>query len=47
MLKFTPKDDELIPWIQILEYGRNVFHKARLPSDLRVKWRNMKKKSES
>ncbi|KAM3223826.1 hypothetical protein ACQJBY_057293 [Aegilops geniculata] len=47
MLKFTPKDDEPIPWIQILEYGRNVFHKTRLPSDLRVKWRNMKKKSES
>lgn len=44
MLKFTPKDDGPIPWLQILEYGRDVFHKTRLPSDLRVKWRNMKKK---
>uniref|UniRef100_A0ACD5V2D7 Uncharacterized protein n=1 Tax=Avena sativa TaxID=4498 RepID=A0ACD5V2D7_AVESA len=45
MLKFTGKDDGPIPWVQILEYGRDVFHKTRLPSDLRVKWRNMKKKS--
>lgn len=45
MLKFKIKDDEPIPWVQILEYGRHAFHKTRLPSDLRVKWRNMKKKS--
>ncbi|KAM0825778.1 hypothetical protein ACQ4PT_069316 [Festuca glaucescens] len=45
MLKFTPKDDGVIPWVRILEYGSDVFHKTRLPSDLRVKWRNMKKKS--
>ncbi|KAM0833859.1 hypothetical protein ACQ4PT_064005 [Festuca glaucescens] len=45
MLKFAPKDDGVIPWVRILEYGSDVFHKTRLPSDLRVKWRNMKKKS--
>ncbi|CAN6197107.1 unnamed protein product [Urochloa humidicola] len=45
MEKFTPQDDTPIPWIQILEYGRDVFHRTRLPSDLRVKWRNMKKSS--
>ncbi|KQJ99603.1 uncharacterized protein LOC100830030 isoform X1 [Brachypodium distachyon] len=47
MLKFTPKDNGSIPWVQILEHGRGVFHKTRLPSDLRVKWRNMNKKSGS
>lgn len=45
MTKFTPEDNGPIPWVQILEYGRDVFHKTRLPCDLRVKWRNMKKKS--
>ncbi|CAN6203228.1 unnamed protein product [Urochloa humidicola] len=44
MEKFTPQDDAPIPWVQILEYGRDVFHRTRLPSDLRVKWRNMKKR---
>uniref|UniRef100_J3N8D6 Myb-like domain-containing protein n=2 Tax=Oryza brachyantha TaxID=4533 RepID=J3N8D6_ORYBR len=47
MAKFTPRDNGPIPWVQILEYGRDVFHRTRLPSDLRVKWRNMKKKSAS
>ncbi|TKW30849.1 hypothetical protein SEVIR_2G064800v4 [Setaria viridis] len=45
MAKFTPQDDTPIPWVQILEYGRDVFHRTRLPSDLRVKWRNMKKRA--
>ncbi|CAN6222500.1 unnamed protein product [Urochloa humidicola] len=45
MEKFTPQDDKPIPWIQILEYGRDVFHRTRLPCDLRVKWRNMKKRA--
>ncbi|KAF8732080.1 hypothetical protein HU200_016040 [Digitaria exilis] len=44
MEKFTPQDDAPIPWVQILEYGRDVFHRTRLPPDLRVKWRSMKKK---
>ncbi|TVU33972.1 hypothetical protein EJB05_15791, partial [Eragrostis curvula] len=44
MAKFIPKDDSPIPWVQILEYGRDVFHRTRLPSDLRVKWRNIMKK---
>ncbi|XP_044977890.1 uncharacterized protein LOC123445039 [Hordeum vulgare subsp. vulgare] len=47
MLKFTPKDGGPIPWVQILESGRGTFHKKRLASDLRVKWRNMTKKSGS
>ncbi|KAG2658682.1 hypothetical protein PVAP13_1KG293600 [Panicum virgatum] len=47
MEKFTPRDNGAIPWVQILEQGRNVFHKTRLPCDLRVKWRNMKKKAGS
>ncbi|XP_062189809.1 uncharacterized protein LOC133892851 isoform X2 [Phragmites australis] len=45
MAKFTPQDDGPIPWVQILECGRDVFHRTRLPCDLRVKWRNMKKKA--
>ena len=45
MAKFTPQDDTPIPWVQILEYGRDVFHRTRLPSDFRVKWRNMKKRA--
>ncbi|CAN6180772.1 unnamed protein product [Urochloa humidicola] len=45
MEKFTPQDDTPIPWTQILEYSRDVFHRTRLPSDLRVKWRNMKKRA--
>ncbi|WVZ62183.1 hypothetical protein U9M48_011957 [Paspalum notatum var. saurae] len=44
MAKFTPTDGAPIPWVRILEYGSLVFHNTRLPSDLRVKWRNMKKK---
>jgi hypothetical protein len=47
MEKFGPKDDGPIPWVQILEYGRDVFHRTRLPSDLRVKWRNVMKKAGS
>ncbi|CAO2045912.1 unnamed protein product [Urochloa humidicola] len=45
MEKFTPRGNGAIPWVQILEHGRNVFHRTRLPCDLRVKWRNMKKKA--
>uniref|UniRef100_A0A0D9XVK5 Myb-like domain-containing protein n=1 Tax=Leersia perrieri TaxID=77586 RepID=A0A0D9XVK5_9ORYZ len=41
--KFAPSENGQIPWIKIHEYGRDVFHKTRFPSDLRVKWRNMKK----
>uniref|UniRef100_A0A0E0BJ36 Zinc finger PHD-type domain-containing protein n=1 Tax=Oryza glumipatula TaxID=40148 RepID=A0A0E0BJ36_9ORYZ len=47
MAKFTPSDNGPIPWVQILDYGRDVFHRTRLASDLRVKWRNMKKKAGS
>jgi hypothetical protein len=44
MERFGPKDNGPIPWVQILEYGRDVFHRTRLPADLRVKWRNIMKK---
>ena len=44
MAKFTPQNDAPILWIQILEYGSDVFHRTRRPSDLRVKWRNLMKK---
>lgn len=47
MEKFNPQDNRPVPWVQILEYGRDVFHRARLPCDLRVKWRNMMKKAGS
>lgn len=47
MAKFTPSDNGPIPWVQILDYARDVFHRTRLASDLRVKWRNMKKKAGS
>ncbi|KAL6634450.1 hypothetical protein ACP70R_027121 [Stipagrostis hirtigluma subsp. patula] len=47
MTKFTPRDNAPIPWVQILEYGSGVFHKTRIPADLRVKWRSMKNKSGS
>jgi len=44
MEKFAPQDDAPIPWVWIREYGHHVFHKTRLPEDLRVKWRNLMKK---
>ncbi|KAL6647295.1 hypothetical protein ACP70R_014732 [Stipagrostis hirtigluma subsp. patula] len=44
MKKYTPRDGGQIPWVLILERGRDVFHRTRLPADLRVKWRNMNKK---
>ncbi|KAM0885245.1 hypothetical protein ACQ4PT_030456 [Festuca glaucescens] len=47
MEKFNPGDNRPVPWVQILEYGRDVFHRARLPCDLRIKWRNMMKKTGS
>ncbi|KMZ65368.1 hypothetical protein ZOSMA_324G00220 [Zostera marina] len=31
------------PWVEILHYGRDVFHKTH-PIDLKDKWRNMQKK---
>ncbi|AQK61415.1 uncharacterized protein [Zea mays] len=44
MAKFSPHNDGQISWTQILQYGRGVFNIARLPCDLRVKWRNMQMK---
>ncbi|KMZ69950.1 hypothetical protein ZOSMA_202G00370 [Zostera marina] len=32
------------PWLEILNYGRDVFHKSRKPTDLKDKWRNMQRK---
>ncbi|XP_024007476.1 uncharacterized protein LOC18012459 isoform X2 [Eutrema salsugineum] len=34
-----------IPWRKILEFGRDVFHDDRVPSDLKDKWKNMNKMS--
>ncbi|CAA6656285.1 unnamed protein product [Spirodela intermedia] len=31
-----------ISWVNILEYGRHVFHRTRQPVDLKDKWRNIK-----
>ncbi|KAG2323879.1 hypothetical protein Bca4012_038223 [Brassica carinata] len=34
-----------IPWRKILEFGRDVFHEERAPSDLKDKWKNIIKMS--
>lgn len=34
-----------IPWRKILEFGRDVFHEDRAPSDLKDKWKNIIKMS--
>lgn len=34
-----------IPWRKILEFGRDVFHEDRAPSDLKDKWKNILKLS--
>ncbi|KAF8064817.1 hypothetical protein N665_1166s0029 [Sinapis alba] len=34
-----------IPWRKILEFGRDVFHEERAPSDLKDKWKNILKLS--
>jgi hypothetical protein len=44
MQKFGATPDGRIPWSTILEYRGDVFHKTRLPIDLKDKWRNMMKK---
>ncbi|XP_020085468.1 uncharacterized protein LOC109708228 [Ananas comosus] len=31
-----------IPWRKILDFGSHVFHKTRMPGDLKDKWRNIK-----
>lgn len=41
--KFAPKDKRQISWIQIHDYGRDVFHQARRPQDLMRKWDYMRK----
>nr|CAD1844150.1 unnamed protein product [Ananas comosus var. bracteatus] len=33
-----------IPWRKILDFGSHVFHKTRMPGDLKDKWRNIKMK---
>ncbi|XP_073014219.1 uncharacterized protein [Typha latifolia] len=40
MQKFALKNG-LVPWKEILESGGNVFHRTRLPGDLKDKWRNI------
>ncbi|XP_077245698.1 uncharacterized protein LOC143885418 isoform X2 [Tasmannia lanceolata] len=38
--KFS-KSGETTPWVKILEFGHNVFHRTRTPADLKDKWRNI------
>ncbi|GJN18429.1 hypothetical protein PR202_gb05592 [Eleusine coracana subsp. coracana] len=47
MEKFAPQDNGSIPWVQILKYVSDMFHRTCLPSDLRVKWRHIVKKASS
>ncbi|KAK1274576.1 hypothetical protein QJS04_geneDACA010892 [Acorus gramineus] len=39
--KFSSSSEKGFPWTKILEYGCNVFHRTRLPADLKDKWRNI------
>lgn len=43
MQKIAIGETNGIPWKHILEHGKGIFHKSRLPTDLKDKWRNMKK----
>lgn len=43
MQKFSIGETNVIPWKRILEHGKGIFDKSRLPADLKDKWRNMKK----
>ncbi|XP_078155885.1 uncharacterized protein LOC144551690 isoform X2 [Carex rostrata] len=47
MQKVGVTADGRIPWSAILDCHRNVFHKTRLPIDLKDKWRNIMKKEGS
>ncbi|XP_020112832.1 uncharacterized protein LOC109727229 [Ananas comosus] len=45
--RFVSNDGGTIPWRAILEYyGCGVFHKTRVPGDLKDKWRNIKIKED-
>ncbi|GJV41712.1 zinc finger, PHD-type, homeodomain-like, zinc finger, RING/FYVE/PHD-type containing protein [Tanacetum coccineum] len=39
--RYASANDKGIPWKEILDFGRNVFHKGRTTIDLKDKWRNM------
>nr|XP_043620694.1 uncharacterized protein LOC122592511 isoform X2 [Erigeron canadensis]XP_043620695.1 uncharacterized protein LOC122592511 isoform X2 [Erigeron canadensis] len=39
--KYSSAMNNRIPWNEILDFGRNVFHKGRTNIDLKDKWRNM------
>lgn len=43
MQKFATGETNVIPWKRILEHGKGIFDRSRLPADLKDKWRNMKK----
>lgn len=43
MEKFAMGKTNGIPWKRIWEHGKGIFDKSRLPTDLKDKWRNMKK----
>ncbi|OAY78137.1 hypothetical protein ACMD2_16555 [Ananas comosus] len=46
MQRFVSNYGGTIPWRAILEYGCGVFHKTRVPGDLKDKWRNIKIKED-
>ncbi|KAK1262458.1 hypothetical protein QJS04_geneDACA018755 [Acorus gramineus] len=39
--KFANSNVKGTPWTRILDYGFNVFHRTRVPGDLKDKWRNI------
>lgn len=43
MKKFAMGKTNGIPWKRIWEHGKGIFDNSRLPTDLKDKWRNMKK----
>ncbi|KAI3750241.1 hypothetical protein L2E82_20874 [Cichorium intybus] len=43
--RYSNDDNKGIPWRDILEFGRDVFHKSRTTIDLKDKWRNICKGS--
>ncbi|PWA62684.1 hypothetical protein CTI12_AA361580 [Artemisia annua] len=43
--RYASANNKGIPWKEILDFGRNVFHKGRTTIDLKDKWRNICKGS--
>ncbi|KAK1420737.1 hypothetical protein QVD17_22571 [Tagetes erecta] len=39
--RYSSANNTKVPWKEILDFGRNVFHRGRTAIDLKDKWRNM------